>query len=155
VSGVLDPVSERYQRGRLFVKDLLEGWLPLGARLVSFGLATLLLLAEIPDFPTWLPHLQAVGWESANFWLWLLVIVCVPATVAILLGVIWRMAALPLMVLAWLDVAANGLSWMDNGWLFVAAAIVTHAGSGRWALLQPEESLLNVRPGSKHSISPP
>jgi CDP-diacylglycerol--glycerol-3-phosphate 3-phosphatidyltransferase len=150
VSGALDPASERYQRGRLVVKDLLEGWLPLLARVVCFGLAGLLLLAEVADFPTWLPHLQAVGWTSPNLWLWLLVIVSVPAAIAILLGVVGRLAALPLMVLAWLDVAANGLEWTDNVWLFVAAAIVTHAGSGRWALWQPEESILHTRPGFKH-----
>jgi CDP-diacylglycerol--glycerol-3-phosphate 3-phosphatidyltransferase len=150
VSGVLDPASERYQRGRLLVKDLLEGWLPLVARIVSFVVAALLLWKEVPTFPTWLPHLQGVGWASANFWLWLLVIVSIPATLAILLGVVGRVAALPLMVLAWLDVAANGLDWTDNVWLFVAAAIVTHAGSGRWALWRPEEPILNVRPGVKH-----
>ena len=150
VSGVLDPASARYQRGRLLVKNLLEGWLPLVARIVSFGVAALLLWREIPTFPTWLPHLQAVGWTSASVWLWLLVIICIPATLAILLGVVGRVAALPLMIVAWLDVAANGLDWTDNVWLFVAASIVTHAGSGRWALWRPEEPILNVRPGVQH-----
>jgi CDP-diacylglycerol--glycerol-3-phosphate 3-phosphatidyltransferase len=150
VSGALDPASESYQRGRALLKDLLEGWLPLVARIVSFVLVAMLLLAELPDFPTWLPHLQSVGWASAGFWLWLLVIVTIPAAIAILLGVVGRLAAFPLMLVAWLDVAANGLAWADNIWLFVAAAIVTHAGSGHWALWRPEEPILHTRPGVQH-----
>jgi CDP-diacylglycerol--glycerol-3-phosphate 3-phosphatidyltransferase len=147
VSGALDPASERYQRGRAWVKNLVEGWLPLVARLASFVFVILLLHAEVPNFPTWLPHLHSVGWASANTWLWLLVVICVPAAIAILLGIVGRLAALPLMMLAWLDVAANGLAWTDNVWLVIAAAIVTHAGSGHWALGRPEEPILHTRPG--------
>ncbi len=147
VSGALDPASTSYQRGRVMVKDLLEGWLPLAARVTGFGLAALLLLREVPDFPTWRAHLQAVGWSNSDLWLWLLVIICVPAAIALLLGVMGRVVALPLLVMAWLDIAANGLAWSDNAWLFVAAAIVTHAGSGRWALWRPEEPILHSRPG--------
>ncbi|MCC6454859.1 MAG: CDP-alcohol phosphatidyltransferase family protein [Caldilineaceae bacterium] len=147
VSGALDPASERYQRGRALVKDLLEGWLPLLARIVGFGLAAYLLGREIPTFPTWLPYLQSVHWTAPTFWLWLLALVCIPAAIAMLLGVLGRVVALPLMALAWLDVAANGLDWSDNAWLFMAAAIVTHAGSGRWALWRPEDPVLHTRPG--------
>ena len=150
VSGALDPSSASYQRGRLWAKDLLEGWLPLLARLVCFVLTAILLWGEVSDFPTWLPHLQAAGWSNASFWLWLLVIVAIPSAIAILLGVLGRLVALPLMALAWLDVAANGVEWTGNVWLFVAAAIVTHAGSGHFALWRPEEPILNTRPGVKH-----
>ena len=150
VSGALDPTSTRYQRGRLLIKDFLEGWLPLVARMVSFVLGITLLWAEVPNFPTWLSHLQAVGWTSPTIWLWLLSITAVLALVASLLGVVGRLAALPLMVLAWLDVAANGLDWSGNVWLFIAAALVTHAGSGRLALWRPEEAILHTRPGVKY-----
>lgn len=152
VSGVFDPASERYQRGRLLVKDLLEGWLPLVARVVAFALAALLLMREVPTFPTWQPYLQAQGWTNPTFWLWVMVLVSIPSAIAILLGVLGRVAALPLMVMAWLDVAANGLDWSDNAWLFIAAAIVTHAGSGRWALWRPEDRILNKRPGVVESV---
>jgi hypothetical protein len=67
----------------------------------------------------------------------------------ILFGILGRLVAFPLMALAWLDVAANGIDWFGNIWLFVAAAIVTHAGSGHFALWQPEEPLLHTRPGVK------
>lgn len=150
VSGALDPASARYQRGRIMLKEFLEGWLPLLARIISFVLGFTLLWVEVPDFPTWLPHLQAVGWASPMIWLWLLSIICGLALIASLLGVVGRLAALPLMVLAWLDVAANGLDWSDNAWLFIAAAFVTHAGSGRFALWRPEEAILHTRPGVKH-----
>jgi CDP-diacylglycerol--glycerol-3-phosphate 3-phosphatidyltransferase len=152
VSGVLDPDSASYQRGRLLAKDLLLGWLPLAARIVGFTLALLLLSRELPGFPTWYPYLQAMGWTSATFWLWVLALVSIPATFAMLLGVLGRVAALPLMVLAWLDIAANGLDWSGNAWLFVAATIVTHAGSGRWALWRPEERILNTRPGVVENV---
>jgi CDP-diacylglycerol---glycerol-3-phosphate 3-phosphatidyltransferase len=150
VSGVLDAATTRYQRGRIIVKDYLEGWLPLLARLLCFGIGVMLLWVEVPDFPTWLPFLQHAGWTSPLLWLWLLVILSATSLVAILLGVVGRVAALPLLALAWLDVAANGLAWSDNALLFVAAAIVTHAGSGHFALWQPEEALLHTRPGIKH-----
>jgi CDP-diacylglycerol--glycerol-3-phosphate 3-phosphatidyltransferase len=149
VSGALDPSTESYQRGRARIKDLLEGWLPLAARITSFAVAALLLWAELPDFPTWQPYLHAVGWDSASFWLWLLVIVSIPSAIAILLGVLGRLVAFPLMALAWLDVAANGLAWTDNVLLFIAAAIVTHAGSGHFALWRPEDPILHTRPGVK------
>jgi CDP-diacylglycerol--glycerol-3-phosphate 3-phosphatidyltransferase len=156
VSGALDPAGARYQRGRLLVKDLLEGWLPLAARLVSSSAAALLLWAEVPDFPTWLPYLQSVlkpeGWPSLDFWLWLLVIVSIPSAIAILLGVLGRLVAFPLMALAWLDIAANELAWTDNALLFVAAAIVTHAGSGHFALWRPEDPILHTRPGVKADL---
>jgi uncharacterized membrane protein YphA (DoxX/SURF4 family) len=119
------------------------------ARVVAFIVAALLLWAEVPDFPTWLPHLQSVGWDAAEFWLWLLVFVSIPAAIAVLCGLLGRLFALPLIVLAWLDVAANGLSWTDNALLFVAAAIVTHAGSGHFAIWRPEDPLLHTRPGVK------
>lgn len=154
VSGALDPATATYQRGRLLVKDLLEGWLPFLARIVAFGLTVLLLVRELPGFLTWQPHLHAVGWENASvwLWLWLLAIVAIPAAVALLLGVLGRLAAFPLMVMAWLDVAATGLDWADNAWLFMAAAIVTHAGSGHWALWRPEEAILHRRPGAKDNV---
>lgn len=149
VSGALDPASQRYQRGRALAKELVEGWLPLLARAVCFELALRLIWREIPDFPVWLPHLQAAGWSNAENWLWLLTIVSVPAAAMILFGILGRLVAFPLMALAWLDVAANGIDWFGNIWLFVAAAIVTHAGSGHFALWQPEEPLLHTRPGVK------
>jgi CDP-diacylglycerol--glycerol-3-phosphate 3-phosphatidyltransferase len=149
VSGALDPASESYQQGRARAKDILEGWLPLVARIVSFVLATILLLGEFPDFPTWLPYLQSLGWAAPNFWLWLLVIASAISAIAILLGILGRVAALPLMLLGWLDVAANGMAWTAGIWLFVAAAIVTHAGSGHWSLWRPEDPILHTRPGVK------
>jgi CDP-diacylglycerol--glycerol-3-phosphate 3-phosphatidyltransferase len=153
VSGVLDPASDRYQRGRKVAKDVVEGWLPLVARLVAFVIAALLLWAEVPDFPTWLPYMQAVGWTAPAFWLWLVTIASGVAAIAVLLGVLGRLFAFPLMALAWLDIAANGLSWADNVWLFIAAAVVTHAGSGHLALWRPEDPVLHTRPGIKPNNS--
>jgi CDP-diacylglycerol--glycerol-3-phosphate 3-phosphatidyltransferase len=152
VSGVFNPASTRYQRGRRLVKDWLEGWLPLLARFVCFGLGGWLLWGELPDFPTWLPTLQQAGWSAPQGWLWLLALVSGVAVIAVLLGVVGRLAALPLLALAWLDVAANGLDWSDNALIFVAAAIVTHAGSGRFALWQPEEAILHTRPGVQQPV---
>jgi CDP-diacylglycerol--glycerol-3-phosphate 3-phosphatidyltransferase len=154
VSGALDPATLRYQHGRTLAKDWLEGWLPFGARLLCFVVAVLLLWREVPTFPTWLPHLQEAGWSAPAAWLWLLSVACALAAVSVLLGVLGRVAALPLMLLAWLDVAANGLIWTDNAWLFVAAAIVTHAGSGHLALWRPEERILHKRPGVKEATVP-
>lgn len=154
VSGVLDAASAHYQRGRRIVKDLLEGWLPLLARFIAFMVTIWLLWGEWPQFSTWLPFLDGAGWASPHRWLWLLTAASILSAVLILFGIVGRLAALPLMALAWLDIAANGLDWADNAPLFVAAAIVTHAGSGRFALWQPEEAILNTRPGTSHTPTP-
>src|SRR5690606_10910711 len=108
VSGALDPASESYQRGRAGAEELVEGWLPVVARLVAFGVAVLLLWAEVPEFPTWLPYLETAGWSAPNFWLWLLAMIAIPSAIAILLGILGRAVAFPLLALAWLDIAANG-----------------------------------------------
>lgn len=146
VSGALDPATAMYQRTRTRVKELIEGWLPLVARLAGGGIAALLLVRHIP---LWQAHLaeQGVGPLGSATLIGLAVVALLPYV----LGVLGRVAALPLMVLAWMDIAAAGLSWQDNAWLFIAAAIVTHAGSGRFALWQPEEAILHRRPGRSRS----
>lgn len=148
VSGAIDPATQRYQQGRHWAKTVIEGWLPLGGRVVVVVTLTRILLRELPNFPGWLPTLERYGWENPLPWLWLLVLVALPAGVACGLGVLGRVAALPLLVVAWLDILAYGLDWSGNGWLFVAAAVVTHAGSGRLALWRPEDPILNRRPGT-------
>ncbi len=72
VSGVLDPATLGYQRGRRRIKDFLEGWLPLAARVVGVVVLARILLRELPDFPGWLPTLQAGGWADPLPWLWTL-----------------------------------------------------------------------------------
>jgi CDP-diacylglycerol--glycerol-3-phosphate 3-phosphatidyltransferase len=148
VSGMLDPHTLGYARGRRWAKALVEGWLPLLGRMVGGVVALRMLLREVPDFAGWLPTLTASGWADPLPWLWLLVGVCGLTLLPYLLGILGRVTALPLLVLAWLDIAAYGLDWSDNGLLFVAAAVVTHAGSGRLALWRPEDPLLNRRPGT-------
>jgi len=149
VSGALDPAHPRYLAGRAALKAAGEGWLPLLARGGGAFLAAAILLREVPAFPSWEPHLLAAGWAAPRPWLWLLVGIGGAAVPAFALGVVGRLAALPLMALAWLDIAANGLDWAGNAWLFLAAALVTHAGSGWWARWQPEEPILHTRPGVK------
>ena len=152
VSGVIDPATVRYQQLRTRLKTLIEGWLPLASRAVGIGLALMLLLREVPDFPTWTPLLASGGITATSAWLWALVMLCGLALLPYLLGVIGRVAALPLLGLAWLDMAANGLDWTGNLWLLIGTIIVTHAGSGKLALWQPEERILHTRPGARNSV---
>lgn len=146
VSGALDPARREYQTTRARVKAWIEGRLPLLARVVGGVIAAWLLLRHVPLWQSFLAQ-QGV----AAFWSTALIALGVMALLPFVLGVLGRLAALPLMALAWLDIAAVGLSWQDNAWLFITAAIVTHAGSGRLALWQPEEAILHRRPGRSPS----
>ena len=49
VSGVLDANSACYQRARRQAKQIIEGWLPLGARVLGAGLAFILLWQGIGE----------------------------------------------------------------------------------------------------------
>jgi CDP-diacylglycerol--glycerol-3-phosphate 3-phosphatidyltransferase len=156
VSGAIDPASAAYRRARTSAKTLVEGWLPTVSRGVGFLVLAGLLVREIPAFPTWLPHLArtAAPWGHPPLGapaalVWLAAGLGVVAALPFLLGVLGRVAALGAATVGWLDMAANGLDWDGGALLFVAAVIVAHAGSGRWALWQPEEALLQRRPGER------
>jgi CDP-diacylglycerol--glycerol-3-phosphate 3-phosphatidyltransferase len=143
VSGEINPDHPAYIQWRARFKDLIEGWLPPVARLGGSIVAVALLLQYLP---VWETHFAARG--AAVWGLDRLAVLAVVAVPAYLFGVVGRVAALPLLALAWLDIAVRGLDWQDNVWLFIAAAIVTHVGSGYFAAWQPEEEILHRRPGS-------
>ncbi len=151
VSGAIDPSSRGYQRFRATIKNLVEGWLPLAARVSGTLIAIGLLARALPDMATWRALLSPAAQPSA--WLWALVALCGLALLPYLLGIVGRVAALPLLGLAWLDLAANEIDIWGNAWLLVAAIIVTHAGSGHAALWRPEEFLLRRRPGAHEDVT--
>jgi CDP-diacylglycerol--glycerol-3-phosphate 3-phosphatidyltransferase len=148
VSGAIDPSAASYGRLRAAIKGLVEGRLPTVSRGIGFVLLATILAREIPGFPTWLSHLQQSGVASPLTVAWLVAGLGIGAALPFVLGAVGRPAALGVAGVAWLDVAANGLDW-DGGLLFTAAIIVAHAGSGRWALWQPEETILRRRPGER------
>ena len=68
VSGVLDANSASYQRTRRQAKALIEGWLPLGARVLGAGLAFMLLWRGIGEVG--LSGAAAARLRWASPWLW-------------------------------------------------------------------------------------
>lgn len=153
VSGAIDPASQGYQRFRANFKALVEGWLPLAARLTGAAIAVGLLVRALPAMPAWRTLLHNAGMAQPEPWLWALVVLCCLALLPYLLGILGRIAALPLIGLAWLDLVANGIDASGNAWLLVAAIIVTHAGSGKAALWRPEDPLLRRRPGAQEDAT--
>lgn len=153
VSGAIDPASRGYQRFRATFKTLVEGWLPLVARVVGTIIAVGLLVRALPAMTTWRTLLTDAGMDQPEPWLWALVILCGAALIPYLLGIVGRLTALPLIGLAWLDLVANGVDASGNAWLLVAAIIVTHAGSGKAALWRPEDPLLRRRPGAQEDAT--
>ena len=149
VSGSIDPSTAAYIRIRAAIKHVVEGWLPVAGRGVGFVVLAALLAREVPGFPTWRAPLAASGWTSPTLMAWLAAGLGLAVALPFLLGVVGRVAALGVAIVGWLDVAANGLDWDGGALLFVAAIVVAHAGSGRWALWQPEESILHHRPGER------
>lgn len=152
VSGAIDPTSSGYVQVRAAIKNVIEGWLPLLCRVAGSVIAGLILWAELPDFPTWQPLLMQGGMADPRGLLWVWSAIFVLALLPYLFGILGRVAALALCGLACLDITATGLDWSGNAWLLIAAIIVAHAGSGRWALWQPEDRILNRRPGDHHEI---
>lgn len=152
VSGMLDPTGPRYVVARAALKNLIEDRLPLVCRVVGSGLAVAILLRELPGFPHWQPFLAQSGLAAPRALLWLWSAIFLAALLPYLLGIVGRVAALALVGLACLDITATELDWSGNAWLLIATIVVTHAGSGRWAIWQPEEAILNKRPGDTHEI---
>lgn len=127
VSGALNAGSTRYATLRARAKELLEGWLPLAARLVAAAIAALLLFTN---------GMTSVSWAA------------LVAATLLAAGVLGRAAALLTLVFAALDALSRGLHWGDNALLLVSSVIVLHLGSGRWALWQPEERLIRRKLGA-------
>lgn len=147
-SYVLDPESIFYQRTRAAIKTFFEGWLPLIARLVAFGLTLRILWREAPTFPHWQPYFTQSG-VSGDWVLPLLVVLFVVAAGCVLLGIAGRATALLLIYLACLDIWAGGFVWSENALLFTAASITTHLGSRWLTLWQPEEPVLRTHFGKR------
>jgi CDP-diacylglycerol--glycerol-3-phosphate 3-phosphatidyltransferase len=151
VSGVLDPASPGYQRGLALIKSVIEGWLPLLCRVLGTVMAVLVLLHDELGLDGW-AEATAAAWPAAPEWLLQAVMLLAWAALpCFLLGILGRVAAVPLIALAMLDITAFGLRWTDNGLLFITAVVVAHAGSGRLAIWRPEEAILNKRPGERPS----
>jgi CDP-diacylglycerol---glycerol-3-phosphate 3-phosphatidyltransferase len=147
VSGILDPTSPRYLQQRQQAKSLLEGWLPLAARLGGTMLATYLLWRDYFITATWLPYLQQQGLPSPSLWLALFTLLFLVALPPFLLGVLGRVVAIFIIGLAVLDILAQGLSWTTNSWLLLFAIIVAHSGSGYFALWKADERVVHTHYG--------
>ncbi len=141
VSGAIDATSATYQRLRRTGKLLIEGWLPLVARLCAAGLA----------FPI-LWQVGASGMEGVTFWWGGLILLGLLAVLSVLLGVVGRAGALLLAILAALGMATaqdgGGLPGEGYALLFVCAVVVLHLGSGKLALWRPEEKWLRAKLGA-------
>ncbi len=136
VSGVLDPASAGYQRVRREAKRVVEGWLPLVARVAGTALAVMLF---------WPIATFAPGGSAGTILLAGLVVL---ATLCFLLGIVSRVAALAIAFLAGFHAAGAGLN-LDNALLLACAVLVLHTGGGLLALWQPEEYYVHAKLGAR------
>ncbi len=131
VIGWLDAASDGYARLHARAAWLLEGWLPLVARVVGSGAAFWLLWQAAPLLP----------WSS------FVVIATSVAALLFVLGAAGRVAALLLLSFVMVQsivVGMNGATLL----LLACATLVLHVGSGQWALWQPEERLFRTTLGA-------
>lgn len=147
VSGTVNPDSPAYLRTRAAVKRLVEGWLPLVARLAGTALTVVLLWRAAPSFATWDAPLRSIGIMGLSAPIWTISALAVLALPFFALGIAGRMAAFFVMALAFLDISAAGLEWSDNVWILSSAVLVAHFGSGFFSLWRPEEAILHRRLG--------
>lgn len=139
VSGRLNVAGRRYQSAHSRAVWLLEGWLPVVARVLGAGAALWLLWQAAPDFARW----GALGARAG-------LALALPAAVAallLLLGAAGRAASLLLLALVMLDATNAGMSGAVV-LLLACATWVLHTGSGRLALWQPEERLFRTPLGA-------
>jgi len=147
VSGAVDPDAPAYLRIRRAVKRIVEGWLPLVARIAGTGLTMVLLWRAAPDFAAWDVHLRGMGVTNPSGLVWTVSALVVLALPFFALGIAGRVAAFFVMALAFLDISAAGLQWSGNVWILSSAVIVAHFGGGFFSLWQPEETILHRRLG--------
>jgi CDP-diacylglycerol--glycerol-3-phosphate 3-phosphatidyltransferase len=154
VSDRIDPQSPGYQLVRQRVKWIVEGWLPLAARLTGGVLAANILWNEAPTFENWTRYLSNAGLNALLTLLPGLIALWTLSIPLLWLGALGRLAALLLFGLACLQIMTAGWEWLDGGLLLVCTVIVVHLGSGRLALWQPEERLLRIRLGAPSKPTP-
>ncbi len=148
VSGVIDAASPSYQHARRIGKIVIEGWLPLLARLVAVVVALPILWHAAPGFTAGNAVIAGVHIESSALLFGGWILLGLLAVISVLLGAAARVGALVLAAIAALDVVASGLMWDGNAILLVCSMIVVHLGPGRFALWRPEEPLLRAKAGA-------
>lgn len=148
VSGTMDASTPGYERARQIGKQVVEGWLPLLARISAAALAVPILWQATPAINPWQESVAGAGIEGTTLAFGATVLLGLLAAAAVLLGAAGRIGALALAAIAALDIIATGLHWGSNGALLVCALIVAHLGSGKWALWSPEEPLLRAKAGA-------
>lgn len=126
VSGVIDAGAIYYQSWRRQAKRIVEGWLPVAARLLGAGLSFWLLGQTESSALSGLAGLAAIF---------------------MLVGIVGRLAALGVIALACVMMLAYGMG-LDSVLLLICGVTVLHLGSGRWALWQPEEAILQRKLGA-------
>ena len=141
VSGVFDANSAAYRRERQRAKTIVEGWLPLAARILGGGLTFVLLWqgASAAGFAA-----LGTSWPGFGFGGALLGGL---AALLMLFGIVGRVAALVLAAVVSVLIQGMGLTWA-NGLLLTCTIVVLHLGSGRFALWQPEEPFLHTKLGA-------
>lgn len=148
VSGAIDAGAPAYGRVRRAAKELLEGWLPLAARIGAALLALPLLWQAAPAFAPWQAGIAGTDVEGSTLLFGGVILLGVLAAAAVLAGAAGRIAALTLAALAAADIMLSGLQPAGNALLLVCALVVAHLGSGKWAIWRPEEPLLRAKAGA-------
>ncbi len=145
VSGWVDVSSRAYTRTHAAATWLVEGVLPVGARVIGAAAALWIvwvngLLPDAMDVAASAPRNETL-WTAVAF-------VAVAAALFFLLGAAARVAALLLLCLVLLDATATGLD-LASALLLMCAAFVLHVGPGRPALWQPEERIFHTALGAQ------
>ncbi len=148
VSGVVDASSQRYRRAREWGKVVIEGWLPLGARLCAALLGLTILWQAAPSFAPWQNGITGLSFEGATLVFGGLILLGLLAVAAVAIGAAGRVGALVLAAVAALSIVGGGGQGDGSILLLVCSLIVVHLGSGKWAIWRPEEPLLRAKAGA-------
>ena len=149
VSGMVDASTEGYRRAREWGKVVVEGWLPLVARLCAALLGLAILWQAAPSFAPWQGGLAGMGIEGSTLIFGGLILLGLLSVAAVGVGAAGRVSALVLAAVAALDIAAGGGPGEAGTLLMlVCSLIVVHLGSGKWAIWRPEEPLLRAKAGA-------
>ncbi|MCB0065369.1 MAG: CDP-alcohol phosphatidyltransferase family protein [Caldilineaceae bacterium] len=147
VSYVIDPESALYRKTRSVIKLCFERYLPVLARGMCVGLMVWFLWPFGDAATPWSATVHRWQLPYVSLWSGLLWGIFAVATVATLLGIAGRLAALCLLGFVLLLIGGQGIITPGSGLLLSSTITVAHLGAGNWSLWQPEEIWLHTQYG--------
>lgn len=148
MTGWLDPLDDRYQRGQRWLYQTTTQWLPPLLRLVLASCVAAIFLALPGAWPPtpWVALFTSWGLPLPGFLAVVAVVLLLLGAILVLLGTMGRLAAFWLVFPIGFDMVTRGLD-LTNGVALATAVYLMLLGTGPLSQWKPEERFLLRRMG--------